>query len=883
MLRLSRNSTPTFAKQPPNSGVNTTMRLIRRPLVCVLLLIGCFFLVGTAVAAPPTFQAAFSSTTIAPGNISTLTYTIDNSAETSGVTGLTFSNLLPSGLVIATPSRATTTCGGFGSFSAPPGSGFLSFAGYRLSGGSSCEFRLDVTAASPGSFANTTSSLSTSAGNSSSATATLTVDPSRPGLSMSFSNFAIAPGAVTTLTYTIDNTFNGSAANFLQFRNTLPDGLLFDDFLEWSSTCGSSFGNGSGAAIPPAVSNGNQASFSSFSVGAGASCTHSVTVTGIESGDFINEINESGGLTGSTGPSGHSTAQLSVIPGFLNAQFPTYNTPGESAILTFTINNEDRFNAATDISFSADLNATLSGLAATAIPSAGFCGAGSAISGTSNLIVSGASVAPGGSCTFAVTVLIPANAASGSYTGTTSTVFLTLGSPTTRPAVSNALRVSQGPLLSMEFLDPSVAAGESATLRFTLTNTSNFEALQNVSFTVPIQDESHSEAFITALPPPNSCGSGSSFTNIGSPGSASSFQISGTQLFAGASCTFDLVLGVASDAQPRSLTFLSSFLTAEYSGEVIPGKPAQADLDVFAGPRLTLDLIDEWATPDSAVTAVFTLRYGSGAPADVSGIGFTVDLDSALAGMVASGLPLNNICGPGSSVTGSGVLTFSGGSLAVGGQCSFSVSLLIPAGTPPGQFSISSSSISSTTAGQAVSGPVTSKQVRVSGLSLSKAFLEPYVETGGSATLRYTITNAASSPAATNITFSDNYDSDVPGLTIETLPTSPCGVSSGALGTTSFSLSDGELLPGASCTFEVVLLIPLGVSAGSYVSSTSDISATVNLNNTVSPNAVDILYVNVLEQPSPPPASVPVGGGGVRLLLFSLLLGFGYRSLRLEA
>ena len=879
MLRLSRNSTPIFAKQPPNSGVNTAMPLIRRPLVCVLLLIGCFFLVGTAVAAPPTFQTAFSSTTIAPGNISTLTYTLDNSAETSGVTDLTFSNSLPSGLVIAAPSRATTTCGGVGTFSASPGSGSLSFAGYRLSGGSSCTFRLDVTATSPGSFANTTSSLSTSAGNSSSANATLTVDASRPGLSMSFSNGTIAPGAVTTLTYTINNTLNGSAANFLQFRNTLPDGLLFDDFLDWSSSCGSSFGNGSGAAIPPAVSNGNQASFSSFSVGAGASCTHLVTVTGIESGDFINE---SGDLTGSTGPSGHSTAKLSVISGFLNAQFPTYNAPGESAILTFTINNEDRFNAATDISFSTDLNSTLSGLAATAIPSAGFCGAGSTISGTSNLTVSGASVAPEGSCTFTVTVLIPANAASGSYTNTTSTVFLTVGSPTTRPAVSNALRVSQGPLLSMEFLDPSVAAGENATLRFTLTNTSNFEALQNVSFTVPIQDESHSEAFINALPPPNSCGSGSSFTNIGSPGSALSFQISGASLFAGASCTFDLVLSVASDAQPRSLTFLSSSLTAEYSGEDIPGKPAQADLDVFAGPRLTLDLIDEWATPDSAVTAIFTLRYRSEAPSDVSGIGFTVNLDSALTGMVASGLPLNNVCGPGSSVTGSGVLTFSGGSLAIGGQCSFSVSLLIPAGTPPGQFSISSSSISSTTAGQAVSGPITSKQVRVSGLSLSKAFLEPYVETGGSATVRYTITNAASSPAATSITFSDNYNFDVPGLTIETLPTSPCGVSSGALGTTSFSLSDGELLPGASCTFEVVLLVPLGVSAGSYVSSTSDISATVNFNNTVSPNAVDILYVNVLEQP-PPPASVPVGGGGVSLLLFSLLLGFGYRSLRLEA
>ncbi len=44
---------------------------------------------------------------------------------------------------------------------------------------------------------------------------------------------------------------------------------------------------------------------------------------------------------------------------------------------------------------------------AAGLPASGFCGAGSTISGSGLLTVSGASLAPASSCTFSVTVQVP--------------------------------------------------------------------------------------------------------------------------------------------------------------------------------------------------------------------------------------------------------------------------------------------------------------------------------------------------------------------------------------------------------------------------------------------------------------------------------------------
>ena len=103
--------------------------------------------------------------------------------------------------------------------------------------------------------------------------------------------------------------------------------------------------------------------------------------------------------------------------------------PGNSVTLEFTIQNLDTNDfAAADIGFTDDLAAVVSGLVATGLPATNMCGPGSVISGTSLLTFSGGSLAAGASCTFSVTLQVPAGAAAGSHLNTTSSLTTDLGS-----------------------------------------------------------------------------------------------------------------------------------------------------------------------------------------------------------------------------------------------------------------------------------------------------------------------------------------------------------------------------------------------------------------------------------------------------------------------
>jgi hypothetical protein len=110
--------------------------------------------------------------------------------------------------------------------------------------------------------------------------------------------------------------------------------------------------------------------------------------------------------------------------------------PGDSATLTFTIENLDVNSGVTDISFTDDLDAVVPGMIAFGLPAGDVCGAGSLISGTSLLTFSGGSLATAGSCTFTVDVEIPADTTPGTYLNTTSDLF-EVGLPAAEPATAD--------------------------------------------------------------------------------------------------------------------------------------------------------------------------------------------------------------------------------------------------------------------------------------------------------------------------------------------------------------------------------------------------------------------------------------------------------------
>ena len=127
------------------------------------------------VIAPPTLGIAFNPTSIPVGSNSTLTFTVTNPNAGSGLAGIGFSDTLPTGLVVATPSGLTGSVGG-GTITAVAGSSSISLAGATLAGGTSASFSVNVTAASIGASINTTGAIaSTNGGTGLVATATLTV------------------------------------------------------------------------------------------------------------------------------------------------------------------------------------------------------------------------------------------------------------------------------------------------------------------------------------------------------------------------------------------------------------------------------------------------------------------------------------------------------------------------------------------------------------------------------------------------------------------------------------------------------------------------------------------------------------------------------------
>jgi uncharacterized repeat protein (TIGR01451 family) len=93
--------------------------------------------------ATPELSKSFSPATTTPGSPSTLTFTISNSPDNLAKSGITFTDTLPAGLVIATPPNTSTNCSG-GSVGATAGSNVITFSGNLLDGQASCTASVSV-------------------------------------------------------------------------------------------------------------------------------------------------------------------------------------------------------------------------------------------------------------------------------------------------------------------------------------------------------------------------------------------------------------------------------------------------------------------------------------------------------------------------------------------------------------------------------------------------------------------------------------------------------------------------------------------------------------------------------------------------------------------
>jgi acyl dehydratase len=805
-----------------------------------------FLALASAAMAQPSFDKSFSPDTIGPGSVATLQFDISNGDEFP-IGALSFTDILPAGVTLATPASAWTDCLGYsGVITATNGANSISLSDGELDPLSSCAVTVNVTSTVVGTHTNVSGDLTSDAGNSNGATADLIVDDARPGFTKSFSPNPIVPGDTSTLTFTIDNTAGGNDLALMSFVDNLPAGLVVATLPNLSTDC-----NDLVQATLTANPGASSISLSSGSVAAQSSCTASVDVTALTAGPKGNttrELTFSPNLGASFLSAGKAGAVLDVERKFLITVFTDDPTPpGGTVDLQFTLTNFNRLHDATGITFTDDLDAALAGLAAIGLPLVDPCGPGSLLSGASNLALTDGSLGPEETCTFGATLQVPAGAVPGSYLNVTSPVVTFVdGNVVVEDAATDDLRVAPVPILTKSFADDPVAAGDTVTLRFEITSSSPVTDTLDISFEDVLLDGLPS----AVAPGFDACGPGSSAIYTPPSGfEPPRITLTGGLLGPQESCTFDFILDVDEGLTTGTYKNVTTPITATFGGESITGPPATDTLKVVAAAELDKAFIGGPVLAGGTVTLEFTLSLDPESPTDVTDITFTDDLDAVLAGLEAVGLPINNVCGAGSQLSGTTHLSFTGGSLSPGGKCTFSTAAQVPAGALPSTVTNTTSSVTGMSLGLAVSSPPATSDLVIGGLTFTKSFADDPVLAGDTVTLEFTLDNVSPVADATGLIFTDDLDDTLKGLSALGLPIAdPCGTGStlsGIGGNTVLVLTGGSLPAGTSCTFSVALQVPTSAQAGGYTNATSALSADIGGSPVTIGPATDVL--NVIE------------------------------------
>lgn len=189
----------------------------------------------------------FAPSTITPNGVSTLTITLTNpnSADAITIATLGLTDAFPTGLTIATPVTASTTCTGSTLLNATGGALVAGNTGVRINGGSlpaggSCTITVAITANVLGNYLNVTGLLaSTNAGSSlTGGTATLVVSmPTQMSVAKSVvvisdpvngtSNPKFIPGAIAEYTILVSNAGSAPDADSVVINDVIPAHTTF--------------------------------------------------------------------------------------------------------------------------------------------------------------------------------------------------------------------------------------------------------------------------------------------------------------------------------------------------------------------------------------------------------------------------------------------------------------------------------------------------------------------------------------------------------------------------------------------------------------------------------------------------------------------------------
>lgn len=370
------------------------------------------------VTSPLEGTKSFQSEEVVAGGKSTAVIQLTNTWE-NPLTVTTFTDTwTQTNVEVASPVVTSTTCGG--TITTTAGSRTVNFAGGTVPaqvGGvpGLCEIRFEVIMNAGGSstFDNTlpAGSITTNEGfvNPIDVTGTLTRTTANVNLNKSFSPNSVVVGDPSTLTVTVSNPNGGIPVTQLGVTDTMPAEMVVFSVPSASTTCLQS--DGTTAATVTAVPGQNTFTLSNAALAANQSCTVSVRVTLLDTGNTINQLNigdvfSQENVTNDQAAQATLNALAAITPG--KSFNPTSMEGGEISQLTLTITNNQTNNESGESLSNISINDTLpTDLFVANTPNASTtCSSGTVnvTPGGTTVQMTGATLAPGAICQVQVDV-----------------------------------------------------------------------------------------------------------------------------------------------------------------------------------------------------------------------------------------------------------------------------------------------------------------------------------------------------------------------------------------------------------------------------------------------------------------------------------------------
>ena len=619
---------------------------------------------------------SFSPTNFQAGGTSTVTITFTNPNTESALTNVTFTDSMPTNLIVVSGSGAIsgTDCSGTVDTS---DSGQITLTGGTIPAGSSCELTATVTSDVVGSYTNTVScaDMTFEEGTAGCAddSADLTVYTYSYGTTAvkRFSPTNIEPGTNTTMTITITAPGDTDLTDF-----NLTDNLPANVYI--SSTPGAAQ-NKCGSGTITAEAGASSFSFSGGTILAGETCTLRVAVTSSEYGPHTNKISTTD-ITNAENRNIEEDIEASFTVRDISVEKSYANSlVGMDGITTLTITLTNNYSIPiTDLAFTDMLGGTTTDGVVIADLSnmTNTCnGMVTANAGTQTITLSGGSIPADESCS--ITVDVQGKSSTNPPPGTTYSNTIEIGDVTGKvndstvtqnwAAASDDLTVGSPEFRINKKFDPILVTGNySSTMTITLVNPESSE-ISDIAFTDSLP--THMLLADPANPDVGTCDG-----TITPAEDRMSFAYSGGDLPADGSCK--LTIQVVMEVTGNLINTIPVSAVTTKQGATNQD-PTSATLTNLSSVGISKLFSPNPVTPGSISQLTITIsKIGIGI--GLTGLEFTDELTDGLT--IAESPDVDNDCGGTvSAISGGTTINLSDGILPIGvDSCDITVNVLSP-------------------------------------------------------------------------------------------------------------------------------------------------------------------------------------------------------------